>query len=204
MYYFYDLCVIYGNDDSFKELAGSRPLSELKPAEEASAVSGASSEPNEPEPVTEEGVKSDSAEEVQKPVTDGLAEAEELEKYIAIREEIYKKAKEFDSKIIGYETAIRRPYFHVRPLNVAELENWHNYLDFMEREGDLSKVLRMLFTTHFLAFYQLCACAFVCIDLQLNNIAAFFMFYRLNGWMKQLFKREIELRLKHGPSIWFL
>ncbi|KAF4387058.1 hypothetical protein G4B88_024630 [Cannabis sativa] len=73
----------------------------------------------------------------------GSTDAEELEKYIAVREEMYKKAKEFDSKIIGFETAIRRPYFHVRPLNVAELENWHNYLDFIEREGDLNKARRV-------------------------------------------------------------
>ncbi|MBA0790955.1 hypothetical protein Gohar_015567 [Gossypium harknessii] len=80
---------------------------------------------------------------MQKPLTAGSTEAEGLEKYVAIREELYKKAKELDSKIIGFETAIRRPYFHVRPLNVAELENWHNYLDFIEREGDFNKVVKL-------------------------------------------------------------
>uniref|UniRef100_A0A803M969 Pre-mRNA-processing factor 39 n=1 Tax=Chenopodium quinoa TaxID=63459 RepID=A0A803M969_CHEQI len=85
----------------------------------------------------------DTMEESSKPVSSGLTEAEELEKYIAIREEIYKKAKEADSKIIGFETAIRRPYFHVRPLNDAELENWHNYLDFIEVEGDVNKIFKL-------------------------------------------------------------
>lgn len=75
-----------------------------------------------------------------KPASAGLTGAEELEKYIAIREEMYKKAKEYHSKIIGFETAIRRPYFHVRPNNGGELENWHNYLDFVEAENDLNKV----------------------------------------------------------------
>lgn len=74
------------------------------------------------------------------PVSAGLTEAEELKKYIDIREEIYKKAKEFDSKIIGFETAVRRPYFHVRSLDDIELENWHNYLDFIERGDDFNKV----------------------------------------------------------------
>lgn len=123
---------------SFKELAGNRPLSELKSAEEAAAAAGTSSEAGDQ--VNEGEVQPDAADQSPKPVSAGLTEAEELEKYIGIREEMYKKAKEFDSKIIGFETAIRRPYFHVRPLNVAELENWHNYLDFMEREGDLNKV----------------------------------------------------------------
>lgn len=121
---------------SFKELAGNRPLSELRTAEEA-AVSVASEATGQG---SEGEVHPDGAEKSPKSVSAGLTEAEELEKYIAIREEIYKKAKEFDSKIFGFETAIRRPYFHVRPLNVGELENWHNYLDFLEREGDLSKV----------------------------------------------------------------
>lgn len=28
----------------------------------------------------------------------------------------------------------------MRPLNVTELENWHNYLDMIEREDDFNKV----------------------------------------------------------------
>ncbi|KAL6271342.1 hypothetical protein ACE6H2_028253 [Prunus campanulata] len=127
--------------NSFKELAGSRPLSELRTAEEAAAAAGAHSEGGDQ--VNGEEVGSDVAEQSPKPVSAGLTEAEELEKYITIREEMYKKAKEFDSKIISFETAIRRPYFHVRPLNVAELENWNNYLDFIEREGDFNKVVKL-------------------------------------------------------------
>ncbi|KAF2307137.1 hypothetical protein GH714_025041 [Hevea brasiliensis] len=88
-------------------------------------------------------VHSDATEQSSKCVNAGLTEAEELEKYIGIREEMYKKAKEFDCKICDFENAIRRPYFHVRPLNVTELENWHNYLDFIEREDDLSKVVKL-------------------------------------------------------------
>ncbi|KAM3731179.1 hypothetical protein ACB098_12G143000 [Castanea mollissima] len=128
--------------NSFKELAGSRPLSELRTAEEAAAA--AASAPSEASVQLNEGeVHPDAVEQSPKPVSAGLTEAEELQKYIAIREEMYRKAKEFDSKIIGFETAIRRPYFHVRPLNVAELENWHAYLDFMEREGDFNKVVKL-------------------------------------------------------------
>lgn len=131
---------------SFKEFAASRPLSELRTAEEvdaaaaAVAVAVAPSETGAEVKVNEEEVQPDAAEQTSKPVSAGLTEAEELEKYIAVREEMYKKDKEFDSKIIGFETAIRRPYFHVKPLSVAELENWHNYLDFIERDGDFNKV----------------------------------------------------------------
>lgn len=128
------------NISSFKELVASRPLSELRTAEEAAAAalesSGASGQETE-------GEGAPNSVEQSKPVNASLKDAEELEKYITVREEMYKKAKEFDSKIIGFETAIRRPYFHVRPLNVAELENWHNYLDFIEGIGDLNKVFQL-------------------------------------------------------------
>ena len=125
---------------SFKELASSRPLAELRTAEEAAAATAAISNAESDVQGSENEVYPDALEESSKTVSAGLTAAEELEKYIAVREEIYKKSKEFDSKIIGFETAIRRPYFHVRPLNDAELENWHNYLDFIEREGDFNKV----------------------------------------------------------------
>ncbi|PWA80322.1 tetratricopeptide repeat (TPR)-like superfamily protein [Artemisia annua] len=127
--------------NSFRELVASRPLSELRTPEEVSAAANAKGEANNEE--TEGEVNPNAVEQSYKPVTAGLTEAEELESYIAVREELYKKAKEFDSKIIDFETAIRRPYFHVRPLNVAELENWHNYLDFIEGVGDFNKVFKL-------------------------------------------------------------
>ncbi|CAM8933573.1 unnamed protein product [Rhodiola kirilowii] len=117
--------------NSFRDLAGNRPLSELRTPEEAAAALEAAGKE----------IEGDAHPDVEKQSPNGaLTETQEIEKYIAIREEMYKKAKEFDSKIIGFESGIRRPYFHVRPLNVAELENWHSYLDFIEKEGDLSKV----------------------------------------------------------------
>ncbi|CAA3001589.1 pre-mRNA-processing factor 39-like isoform X1 [Olea europaea subsp. europaea] len=124
--------------EGFKELVASRPLSELRTPEEAAAANSEADDQN-----AEGEDPANGAEQTSKPVSASLKDAEELEKYIAIREELYKKAKEFDSKIIGFETAIRRPYFHVRPLNVAELENWHNYLDFIEGGDDFSKVVKL-------------------------------------------------------------
>lgn len=87
------------------------------------------------------------------PETDGVTEpakpaevtlepsgTEDLEKYVAVREEFYKTSKEWDAKIRDFEIAIRRPYFHVRPLDDAQLGNWHKYLDFIEKEGGIEKV----------------------------------------------------------------
>lgn len=123
-------------------MAANRPLSELRTADEAAAAESVVQEADDH--VDNGEVPVEATEHTAKPVSAGLTEAQQLEKYIAIREEMYKKAKEFDSKIIGFETAIGRPYFHMKPLNVAELENWHNYLNFMEREGDFTKVTKTI------------------------------------------------------------
>ncbi|GAB4830096.1 hypothetical protein Ancab_019738 [Ancistrocladus abbreviatus] len=127
---------------SFKELVGSRPLAELRSPEESAVATGAHSVGGQG---IEGEVHPEAEQQSSKTVSAGLTEAEDLEKekYIAVIEEMYKKAKEFDSKIIGFETAITRPYFHVKPLGNPDLENWHNYLDFIEREGDLNKVVRL-------------------------------------------------------------
>lgn len=114
-------------------------MSELKSAEEIAQSASLESEDQ-----AKEDAHLNDSENAGKPPSGGSTEEEELEKYIGIREEMYKKAKEFDAKIIDFETAIRRPYFHVRPLSDAELENWHNYLDFIEREADFSKVSKFL------------------------------------------------------------
>ncbi|XP_020248702.1 pre-mRNA-processing factor 39 isoform X2 [Asparagus officinalis] len=123
-----------------KELATSRPLSEIRSDEEANYMAATM---NIDAPCVEGELRPDDVEQSPKPAIAGLTEAEQLEKYIAIREDLYKKAKEFESKIIGFETAIRRPYFHVRPLDEPELENWHNYLDFIEKEEDINKVVKL-------------------------------------------------------------
>ncbi|KAJ0967496.1 hypothetical protein J5N97_024413 [Dioscorea zingiberensis] len=124
----------------FKDLAAGHPLSEILTSEEATMLAA----PIEADTKGGEGeVHPDGVDQSSKLVSAGSTEAEELEKYIAIRDEMYKKAKEFDSKIVDFETAIRRPYFHVRPLDDPELDNWHNYLDFIERGDDFNKVVKL-------------------------------------------------------------
>ena len=56
---------------------------------------------------------------------------------------MYKKAKEFDVKIHDFETAIRIPYFHVKPLDDLQLGNWHQYLDFIEKANDFDRTIKL-------------------------------------------------------------
>lgn len=147
----------------------SRPLTELRTLEEAAAAAAVEAGDEQIEGEDNPGS------EPSKPVSASLKDAEELEKYITIREEMYKKAKEFDSKIIGFETSIRRPYFHVRPLNVAELENWHNYLDFIEGGDDFNKVLGFGYFVDFSfsLFVALVALLYIYLQLKIVSAASF-------------------------------
>ncbi|KAL5774092.1 hypothetical protein ACOSP7_011649 [Xanthoceras sorbifolium] len=75
--------------------------------------------------------------------SDSLARSKALQKYILIGEQIYKEASRLDEKIHCFETHIRRPYFHVKPLDPSQLENWHDYLNFAEKQGDFDWVVKL-------------------------------------------------------------
>lgn len=59
-----------------------------------------------------------------------------LKKYISAGEQLYKKSSQMDRDISCFEARIRRHYFHVKPLDEIQLQNWHQYLDFSEMQGD--------------------------------------------------------------------
>ncbi|XP_073153218.1 putative serine/threonine-protein kinase [Henckelia pumila] len=82
-----------------------------------------------------------------------------------IREEIYKRAKEFNSKINGFETTIRRPYFHVRPLNVAELENLHLIL--LKAKMNSIRHPSLVFSDF---FFLACSLSFPCYKLTYSEV----------------------------------
>jgi len=63
-----------------------------------------------------------------------------LQKYISIGEQFYHRACDLDRKVQIFEQNIHRPYFHVKPLDDDQLQNWHRYLDLVEMEGDFDWV----------------------------------------------------------------
>eukprot|EP00897_Mesotaenium_endlicherianum_P007624 jgi/Mesen1/6890/ME000353S05909 len=77
------------------------------------------------------------------PAKGGKTDAEQLAEYLAVREAYYKASKERDGKIREFEVLIKRPYFHVKPLDELQLANWQRYLDFIEKEGDLAKIINL-------------------------------------------------------------
>ncbi|KAI9253174.1 hypothetical protein BY458DRAFT_443358 [Sporodiniella umbellata] len=53
---------------------------------------------------------------------------------------VYKKTQEGTNKRWVYEAEIKRPYFHVRPLDRPQLQNWNRYLDFEEDTNDVNRI----------------------------------------------------------------
>ncbi|XP_031397163.1 uncharacterized protein LOC116208073 isoform X2 [Punica granatum] len=75
--------------------------------------------------------------------SDGHTMSRELQKYKAIGERLYKNSCLLDEKIVCFESNIHRSYFHVKPLDTSQLENWHKYLDFVEAQKDFDWVVKL-------------------------------------------------------------
>ncbi|XP_061362573.1 pre-mRNA-processing factor 39-2 isoform X2 [Gastrolobium bilobum] len=73
----------------------------------------------------------------------GLTSSIALKKYKIIGEQLYHNACELYSKISSFEANIQRYYFHVRPLDANQLQNWHDYLDFIELQKDFDWAVKL-------------------------------------------------------------
>ncbi|EDW81510.1 uncharacterized protein Dwil_GK12105 [Drosophila willistoni] len=63
------------------------------------------------------------------------------DKVISARRKIHKVTVGAVTARWSFEEGIKRPYFHVKPLERAQLKNWKDYLDFEIEKGDRERVL---------------------------------------------------------------
>ncbi|XP_059437546.1 pre-mRNA-processing factor 39-2 isoform X3 [Corylus avellana] len=73
----------------------------------------------------------------------GIARSKALQKYLLVGEWLYKEACQLAEKISCFEANIRRSYFHVKPLDASQMDNWHCYLDFVEMQGDFDWAVKL-------------------------------------------------------------
>ena len=86
----------------------------------------------------------------------GHLSPEALKHYLSAGERLYKRSSKIYKEICYFEASIKRPFFHVNPLDDDQLENWHQYLDFVEKYGDFDWVLFLvIFLCRRLASYIL-------------------------------------------------
>lgn len=57
--------------------------------------------------------------------------------------QIFQKVQLETAKRWTFESEIKRPYFHVKELDEAQLVNWRKYLDFEEVEGDFQRICHL-------------------------------------------------------------
>lgn len=74
---------------------------------------------------------------------DPSTRSQALQKYMSIGEHFYQRACDLDAKVRMFEQNIHRPYFHVKPLDDDQLQNWHRYLDLVEMEGDFDWIVKL-------------------------------------------------------------
>jgi len=68
---------------------------------------------------------------------------EALKRYSSAGERLYKRSSKIYKEICCFEASIKRPFFHVKPLDEDQLENWHQYLDFVEKNGDFDWAVKL-------------------------------------------------------------
>ncbi|KAF4091226.1 hypothetical protein AMELA_G00034500 [Ameiurus melas] len=79
------------------------------------------------------------------PANDGKDSEEAVQKMqeliLARREEMYQQNEAEVRKRWNYEDAIKRPYFHVKPLDRTQLKAWHTYLDWEMAEAEAANAV---------------------------------------------------------------
>ncbi|KAF2099193.1 hypothetical protein NA57DRAFT_76422 [Rhizodiscina lignyota] len=109
--------------ERFRNLAASRPLDELVPADTL--------EQYRTEVIAAGGEKSDV--EMERELRVGKIDQHFLG--------VFSKTQAETTKRWTYEQEIKRPYFHTEDLDPAQLANWGKYLDFEEAEGDYARII---------------------------------------------------------------
>jgi pre-mRNA-processing factor 39 len=88
-----------------------------------------------PDPVIQPEVKRD----VQFP--EDRLKAGMKERIVATVVASHEKCEAEVDKRIKFEDKIKRPYFHVKPLDLKQLRNWDAYLDFEMAEGNHERIV---------------------------------------------------------------
>jgi pre-mRNA-processing factor 39 len=108
--------------ERFRQMAHTRPLQELLPAETLSRFRAE--------------VEAENASYQAGPKGELEIERELRTKIDNFHLEIFTRTQAETTKRWTYESEIKRPYFHVTELDHQQLANWRKYLDFEEAEGD--------------------------------------------------------------------
>lgn len=75
--------------------------------------------------------------------SDSSVRLKALYKYRYYGDQLYQKACQLEEKIKIFESNVQRRYFQATPLDNGELKNWHEYIDFIEKQDDFDWALKL-------------------------------------------------------------
>uniref|UniRef100_UPI00398E3FB0 pre-mRNA-processing factor 39-like isoform X1 n=1 Tax=Pristiophorus japonicus TaxID=55135 RepID=UPI00398E3FB0 len=112
----------------------------------------------------------------------------------ATRHEMYLLNEEEVSKRWNFEEAIKRPYFHVKPLERVQLKNWKDYLDFEIAGGTNERVL---------VLFERCVIACALYEDFWIKYAKYLESHSVEG-VRNVFQRACMVHLPKKPTLHLL
>ncbi|XP_014790338.1 pre-mRNA-processing factor 39 isoform X1 [Octopus bimaculoides] len=112
-------------------------------------------------------------------------------KIIEIRQAVHKETEEEVSKRWAFEEGIKRPYFHVKPLERSQLKNWKDYLDFEIEFGTHERVV---------VLFERCLIATALYEDFWLKYARYIEQHSIEA-ARNVYKRACNIHLPKKPSI---
>ena len=113
------------------------------------------------------------------------------EKVISARQKVYTALEEEVRKRWPFEEAIKRPYFHVKPLERVQLKNWREYLDFELSNGDHKRVVIL---------FERCVIACALYEDFWQRFATYMEGHSVEA-CRHVYERACTIHLPRKPSI---
>ena len=113
-------------------------------------------------------------------------------KVIAQRKVLYDANEMEVSKRWTFEEGIKRPYFHVKPLERVQLKNWRDYLDFEVGTGNHRRVVIL---------YERCVIACALYEEFWQRFASYMEAHDCVEGCQSVYDRACQVHLPNKPQI---
>ncbi|KAG8449151.1 hypothetical protein GDO86_015995, partial [Hymenochirus boettgeri] len=113
---------------------------------------------------------------------------------IEVHQEIFNLNEHEVSKRWNFEEGIKRPYFHVKPLEKAQLINWREYLDYELENGTNERIVIL---------FERCVIACACYEEFWIKYAKYMEDHSVEG-ARHVYNRACNIHLVKKPSVHLL
>lgn len=130
------------NENSFQEIVSNNAITSLISVDEFKRLrTEVRSEAVKREPTGDDSTLAPGEEEPDDHVRNETEASAIKEKLLSGYRKVHKDTVAAVTSRWSFEEGIKRPYFHVKPLERCQLKNWKDYLDFEMEHGDRRRIL---------------------------------------------------------------